>query len=268
MPSFSIVTIVLNNREGFERTAKSVVAQHGADYEWIVIDGGSTDGTLDIIDAYGGVIAYWRSEKDDGIYDAMNAGLARASADYVQFLNSGDFFAGDDALGTVARSVTELPRWPGMILGGALFEYPHGHRVLQRPRRVETYIRHSNPTSHQAIFFDRRLHQQIPYDTTYRIAGDYDAICRVFVRDQNCGYVDDAVVIAQRGGDSFSHSHPILHAKECMRVQRNVLQMNRGSVLHSLIRRARSYAAEYLMSRRRLSRATWPLIRAVRSTVD
>ena len=265
---FSIVTIVLNNKDGLERTAKSVVAQREAEYEWIVIDGGSTDGTLDVIDAYSGSIAYWQSQKDDGIYHAMNAGLARASADYVAFLNSGDFFAGDDSLYRVAQSVAQLPRRPAMILGGALFEYPYGHRVIQKPREVEKYIHHSNPTSHQAIFFDRRLHQQVPYDTSYRIVGDYDSICRVFLRDQSCSYIDDALVVAQRGGDSFSHSHPLLHAKECVRVQRNVLRMGYGSILRSSIRRLRSYVAEYLMSRRRFARVAWPIIRALRVTAD
>jgi putative colanic acid biosynthesis glycosyltransferase len=265
---FSIVTVVLNNKEGFARTAKSVVAQRDAEYEWIVIDGGSTDGTLDVIAEYQGSIDYWQSQKDDGIYDAMNAGLARASADYVGFLNSGDCFAADNTLNSVARAVADLPRMPAMMLGGALFQYPHGHCVIQRPRRVETYIRHSNPTSHQAIFFDRRLHQQVPYDTTYRIVGDYDSICRVFLRDQSCGYIDDPLVVAQRGGESFSHSHPLRHARECVRVQRDVLHMGYGGILQSLLRRGRSYVAEYLMSRRRLAQVTWPIIRAVRSTAD
>jgi putative colanic acid biosynthesis glycosyltransferase len=265
---FSIVTVVLNNRDGLERTAKSVVAQRDAEYEWIVIDGGSTDGTLDVINAYRGSIAYWHSESDGGIYDAMNKGLARASADYVVFLNSGDFFAGGGSLNVVAQAVAHLPRLPAMILGGAIYEYPYGRRLIREPRTVEKYIRHSNPASHQATFFYRSLHQQIPYDTTYRIAGDYDCICRVFLRDQSCSYIDDVVIGAAHGGNSFSHRHPWLHARECIHIQRNVLRMGYGSVLSSSIRRMRSYVAEYLMSRRRLAALTWPIIRAVRGTAD
>ncbi len=265
---FSVVTVVLDNKDGLERTAKSVVAQRSAEFEWIVIDGGSTDGTLDVIEAYAGSITYWHSQKDGGIYDAMNAGLAKASADYVVFLNSGDFFASDDSLNTVAQSTEQLSTRPAMVLGGALYEYPYGHRMIQKPRRLEKYIRHSNPASHQATFFERRLHQQVPYDTTYRITGDYDAICRVHLRDRSCSYVDDVLVVALRGGDSFSHSHPLVHARECVRVQRNVLRIGYGTILLSSIRRVRSYTAEYLMSRRRLAQMTWPIIRSVRSTVD
>jgi putative colanic acid biosynthesis glycosyltransferase len=265
---FSIVTVVRNNRDGLERTARSIVAQRDAAFEWIVIDGGSTDGTLDVINAYSGSISYWQSGKDSGIYDAMNKGLARASADYVLFLNSGDCFSSDDSVNIVARSVAQLARMPAMILAGASYEYPHGHRMIQKPRRVEDYIHHSNPASHQATFFSRRLHQQIPYDTRYRIAGDYDCICRVFLRDQSCSYINNVLVVALRGGSSLTHRHPVIHARECIHIQRKVLRMGYGSILRSSIRRLMAYIAEYLMSRRRLARVTWPIIRAVRSSVD
>ena len=265
---FSIVTINLNNREGLERTAQSVVAQRDAAFEWIVIDGGSTDGSLDVIDAYSEYIGYWQSQKDSGLYYAMNEGLARASGDYVLMLNSGDGFSSDESLNIVTQSVARLPRLPAMILTGAFYEYPHGHRVMQKPRRVEAWIRHSNPASHQATFFDRRLHQQIPYNTRYRVAGDYDAICRVFLRDQSCCYVDRGLISALRGGKSFSHRHPLTHARECIHIQRNVLRMGYGSILLSTTRRLRAYIAEYLMSRRRIAKATWVIIRAVRPTVD
>jgi putative colanic acid biosynthesis glycosyltransferase len=265
---FSIVTVNLNNRAGLERTAQSVVAQRDAVFEWIVIDGGSTDGSLDVIDAYGGLISYWQSRKDDGPYYAMNEGLARASGDYVLMLNSGDSFSGDDSLNTITQSVERLPQLPAMVLTGAVYEYPHGHRVVQKPRRAEQWIRHSNPASHQATFFDRRLHQQIPYDTKYRVAADYDAICHVFQRDQNCSYIDSGLITALRGGKSFSHIHPLLHFKECIQIQRNALHMGYGSIALSSIRRLRAFVAEYLMSRRRIAEATWVIIRTVRSTVD
>jgi putative colanic acid biosynthesis glycosyltransferase len=266
--TFSIITVVRNNREGLERTARSIVAQRDAAFEWIVIDGGSSDGTLDVINAYSGFISYWQSRKDSGIYFAMNEGLARASADYVLFLNSGDCFSSDDSLNIVTRSIAQLERMPAMILAGASYEYPHGHRMIQKPRRVEDYIRHSNPASHQATFFSRSLHQQIPYDTSYRIAGDYDCICRVFLRDQSCSYIDSVLVVALRGGNSITHRQPLIHARECIRIQRKVLRMGYGSILRSSIRRLIVYIAEYLMSRRRLAPVTWPIIRAVRPTVD
>jgi putative colanic acid biosynthesis glycosyltransferase len=266
--TFSIVTINLNNRDGLEQTARSVVAQRDVKWEWIVIDGGSTDGSLDVIDAYSDSIGYWQSQRDDGLYYAMNEGLARATGDYVLMLNSGDYLSSDDSLNIITESVAQLTRLPAMILVGATYEYPHGHRVIQMPRRVEGWIRHSNPASHQATFFNRRLHQQMPYNTKYRVAADYDLICRVFQRDQSCSYIDRGLITALRGGKSFSHKHPVLHGRECIHIQRDDLHMGYGSILLSTIRRLRAYIAENLMSRRRIAQATWMVVRAVRTTID
>ncbi len=94
----SIITINFNNRNGLERTARSIVEQTFRDYEWIVIDGGSTDGSQDILKEYSAHIAFGVSERDGGIYEAMNKGLERASGEYVQFLNSGDSFIDRDVL--------------------------------------------------------------------------------------------------------------------------------------------------------------------------
>lgn len=96
MPSntvkLSIITINLNNKAGLERTIQSVINQTYKDFEYILIDGGSTDGSGDIIKRYEEKINYWVSEKDNGIYNAMNKGILRASGEYCLFINSGDFF--------------------------------------------------------------------------------------------------------------------------------------------------------------------------------
>jgi putative colanic acid biosynthesis glycosyltransferase len=266
--TFSIVTIALNRKEDLERTAKSVAAQRDAVFEWIVIDGGSTDGTLDVIDAHSESIAYWQSEKDDGLYDAMNKGLARASADYVLFLNAGDCFADDNSLQVVAQSIAQLGLMPDMVLAGAAYEFPFGHRMIQKPRKIEDHIHHSTPATHQAVFFSRRVHQHYPYDTSYRIAGDYDCMCRSYLRDESCSYIDDAVVVSSRDERSVTHRHPWVHAKECVRIQRKVLRIGYGSIVRSLLRRQMVYVVTELMSRRGVAPVTWRIIRAVRPTVN
>ena len=86
----SIITINYNNREGLKRTIESVVNQTFTDFEWILIDGGSTDGSKELIEQYSNRFSYWVSEPDNGIYNAMNKGLRAAKGDYLQFLNSGD----------------------------------------------------------------------------------------------------------------------------------------------------------------------------------
>ena len=93
MSRFSIITINLNNFDGLKKTIESVTAQSFKDFEWIVIDGGSTDGSRELIERYQAEMAYWCSEADKGIYNAMNKGIARAHGEYLQFLNSGDILA-------------------------------------------------------------------------------------------------------------------------------------------------------------------------------
>src|SRR5215213_3812369 len=90
MPQFSIISINLNNAEGLQKTFDSVFNQTFTDFEYIIIDGGSSDGSEEIIKENADKFSYWVSEKDDGIYDAMNKGIAKATGDYLLFLNSGD----------------------------------------------------------------------------------------------------------------------------------------------------------------------------------
>lgn len=89
---FSIITINYNNCEGLEKTIQSVIEQSYKGYEYIVIDGGSTDGSIDIIKKYEPSITFWVSEKDSGIYNAMNKGIRHSTGEYLNFMNSGDTF--------------------------------------------------------------------------------------------------------------------------------------------------------------------------------
>lgn len=97
----SIITVNLNNRDGLKRTIDSVVSQTFTDYEWIVIDGGSNDGSRELIEHYSDHFAYWCSEPDKGIYNAMNKGIAHAKGEWLQFLNSGDVLYSNNTLASV-----------------------------------------------------------------------------------------------------------------------------------------------------------------------
>lgn len=87
----SIITVNLNNKDGLQKTIESVISQTCKDFEWIIIDGGSVDGSKDIIEKYSKEIDYWVSESDQGIYHAMNKGILRSHGEYLLFLNSGDY---------------------------------------------------------------------------------------------------------------------------------------------------------------------------------
>ena len=110
---YSIITVNYNNREGLKRTIESVIHQTFRDFEFIVIDGGSTDSSAEVLKAYDEHISYWVSEKDNGIYDAMNKGIRKATGDYLNFMNSGDCFYDDDVL----RNVTAYASDADIITG-------------------------------------------------------------------------------------------------------------------------------------------------------
>ena len=102
-PLFSIITVSYNAKESIEDTINSIVNQTYSNFEYIIVDGGSTDGTLDIIRKYEDKISYWISEPDNGIYDAMNKGLAICKGEWINFMNSGDLFYNDHVLVDIYR---------------------------------------------------------------------------------------------------------------------------------------------------------------------
>ena len=105
-PTFSIITITYNAVRLVEQTLLNVLSQSYPNIEYIVIDGGSTDGTVDIIKRYESGLAYWVSEPDKGIYDAMNKGLQKATGDYVWFINAGDSLCSSDTVSSMGRRIS------------------------------------------------------------------------------------------------------------------------------------------------------------------
>lgn len=167
LPKVSVITVVFNGEAHIEETLLSVLGQTYPNLEYIVIDGGSTDGTVDIIQKYQSRLAYWHSEKDAGIYDAMNKGLAKAAGHWVNFMNAGDTFY---AAETVAEVFTSMQQGPTVIYGGVEILYPDLSRI-QRPG-ILARLWQGMQFSHQAAFIDTKYHQAHPYDITNRIAAD------------------------------------------------------------------------------------------------
>jgi glycosyltransferase involved in cell wall biosynthesis len=163
-PLISIITVVLNNVNQLETAIQSVINQSYQEIEHIIIDGGSTDGTISIIEKYQHRLKYWISKSDRGIYDAMNHGLEHAAGELVLFLNSDDRLA-DDILATVINSVNSHPD----------YDIYHGSIIIDR----QTYVAHGKlPTSipaYQPASFVRRslLNGQEWFDITYKIASDF-----------------------------------------------------------------------------------------------
>ncbi len=198
MPSVSVIVVVLNAREKITETLVSITAQTQSP-ELVVVDGGSTDGTLEIIQAFRDRISVLIVEKDSGIYDAMNKGLRAATGEWVIFLNAGDTFASPGVLRHVAPALSPAHD----VVCGAFTVYWRMHEVLYHQSRLRLG---AMPSSHQAIFTRRGVALRHPFDTALRIGADYDQLCRIVAgKDERIGYTD--VVVARVEGDGFSGRH-------------------------------------------------------------
>lgn len=192
---FSIITIAKNNRAGLACTANSLQNQSFTDYEWIIVDGASADGTAEDLPAYN---AHVISEPDHGIYDAMNKGLARAQGDYVVFMNAGDRFADLETLSVLAKSIQTTQA--DFIYGDA-WEKSKGHKFYKSAHPLK-YLIWGMPTHHQAMVYKRGALDTLPFNTNYKIAADYDFTCRFLQRAQKTHYIRMPLCVFAAGGVS------------------------------------------------------------------
>lgn len=163
---FSIITINYNNCEGLRRTIESVVNQTCRDFEYIIIDGGSTDGSVDVIKQYADQIDYWVSEPDKGIYNAMNKGVAVAKGEYCLFMNSGDTFYTND----VIKQVYKKADFRSDIIVG---DHDSSGEIVSAPEEITGVFLYKNTLCHQSVFIRKMLLDENPYDETYIIAADW-----------------------------------------------------------------------------------------------
>lgn len=184
MTTFSIITIVRNDPVGVTRTLQSVFQQRWTDYELIVQDGASTDETSDILRGFAPWIDSLTIEPDGGIYDAMNRALARATGDWLLFLNAADFFVDEHVLARVAEMLgTEEA---DLVVGKAI-----GHETGKvHQYRNPTQFWAGSTCDHQATFIRRALMQDLKYRETYRIAGDLDFFTRARKQGAQFRHVD------------------------------------------------------------------------------
>lgn len=183
----SIITVNYNDAEGLERTIKSVIAQTFKDYEFIIIDGGSTDGSVDVIKKYKGHINYWVSESDGGIYPGMNKGLRQAKGDYLNFMNGGDCYHSDDVLEKIFSLNTNADIITGTHAENGLRNIGEGGVTM-----LDLY---KWAIDHQASFIRREIALCHPYDEKYRIVSDWKFFIEALILDNCSFYYTDLIVV-------------------------------------------------------------------------
>ena len=176
-PTLTVITVVYNNAADIERTLLSVIGQTYPHIEYVVVDGGSTDGTTHIIGKYADRIARFVSEPDRGIYDAMNKGLALATGDYVLFMNSGDEIYDADTVADIFATAPNADIYYGET---ELFDAHWQSLGLRRHAIPEQFhwksFRYGMNISHQAIYVRRSLAGR--YDQRYQLSADIDWVIR------------------------------------------------------------------------------------------
>ncbi len=200
---FSIITITFNSECYLEDTIASINSQEFPDFEYIIVDGGSTDGTVEIIREYAELDPRirWISEPDNGIADAFNKGIAIASGNIIGILNSDDRYA-PEALRTVAAAVAEHPECD--VFHGNMLRYQGDEPLfLLKPSDVERNIWHEMPLNHPATFVTQKAYRQVgPFDTGLKIAMDYDMMLRLHKAGFCFCYIDEVLAHMRYGGAS------------------------------------------------------------------
>lgn len=174
---FTIITITYNAAQWLERTILSILSQSYGNIEYVIIDGASTDGTVDIIRQYASGISFWISEPDKGLYDAMNKGLQHATGDYVWFINAGDTLPHADLVQRIAQKIEKRKQLPDVIYGETAIVDANGKmlgmRRLRPPKKLSwKSFRMGMLVCHQSFIARREIAPL--YDLNYRLSADYD----------------------------------------------------------------------------------------------
>ena len=205
----SIITITYNSAATLPRALESVRSQTYGDIEHIIVDGASTDGTKELIINYQlSIINYqspkvrWISEPDNGIYNALNKGIAMATGDVIGFLHSDDVLYSPDSIGQIAAAFESSG---ADVVYGDL-EYRHGDKVVRRWRSNAFRrgdLKYGWMPPHPTVYVRREVYRQVgPYDEWFRISADYDMILRIFTAGYKTRYIPQVLVAMETGGAS------------------------------------------------------------------
>lgn len=216
MPKFSIITINYNDKEGLAKTIGSVIGQSWNDYEFLVIDGNSSDGSKEVMAQFADKIDFALSEPDTGVYNAMNKGILAAKGEFVIFMNSGDLFHDAQVL---EKANGLIDGQSDIYYGDVIVKKPHSERHKTYPEKLTFSYFYTGALCHQATFIRRQLfHDHFLYNEDYKIYSDGEffiyTICKIGVPYQ---HIDLIVAIYDFTGISSNPKYEKLHEEERMR---------------------------------------------------
>lgn len=199
-PLFSIITVCYNAEDMIEQTIQSVLEQKCQDYEYIVVDGGSTDGTREILNKYENKLNKYISEPDEGIYDAMNKAARLANGRYIYYLNAGDWFYDKNVLKEVSTLIKKSK--PELLLGYIKIIYQN-YQVLKNTKISRMNLKLGKMPPHQGSFFKLRTLKKLKYfDTQYHSSADFDLMAKAIKQSVSVKHVDLIIANFSAGGTS------------------------------------------------------------------
>lgn len=213
----SIITINYNDVTGLQKTIDSVLMQTWKDFEWIVIDGGSTDGSRDVIEKYKQHFAFWCSEPDKGVYNALNKGVSYAKGEYICCMNAGDCFYESDTL----AKVFEKDHDEDILYGDWIEVYPDKRVLKHEPYPIDFHVFSHQNICHQAMFVKSSHLKQKGFDESYKLLADYARWAEMLLAKCTIAFVDCIVCRYDMGGIS-SNNFELAYA-ESLRIKKEIV---------------------------------------------
>lgn len=187
-PLITIITVCYNAINSIEKTILSVINQTYNSIEYIIIDGGSTDGTIDIIQKYKNKVSHILSESDKGIYDAMNKGIKLATGEWINFMNCGDTFYNFETIQIVAEKISSN-KHIDVLYGNSVIKV-NNTKYMVLPENLECISTHL-PFCHQSTFVRTALAKTYPFDITYRFVADYNFFYQIYNKKHKFQYINE-----------------------------------------------------------------------------
>jgi glycosyltransferase involved in cell wall biosynthesis len=247
MVSISIITAVRNAAAAVPHTLRSIAAQDYPDYEHVVVDGASTDDTVEIVRMSGSRKLNLISERDTGIYDAFNKGVRLARCDVIGFLNAGDTYASPQSLSRIAGAFSD-PQIDAVFGDVVIVDAEHPEVVVRRydsARFSPAQVGYGIMPAHPTLYMRRSVYEKFGlYDASYRIAGDFELVARVFVGGKiRYRRIDEVLVRMPRGGVSTSGPRATYTITREMRraCAQNGISTNYFKLVSRLVRKATEY---------------------------
>ena len=257
----TIITINYNNLNGLRQTINSVIKQTYQEKEYIIIDGGSTDGCKQLIEEKKQYIDYSVSEKDKGLYNAMNKGIQKSTGDYLIFMNSGDIFFDKNVLSEIFENKNYTS---DILYGSTVYNYLQGG-IVRQPRNLKI-MSHELPFCHQSCFIKGNLMRKYQYDESYRFIADYAFFYKCYKEGKTFELIPKIISIYDTKGVSANKSYAkSIYLERCKitHVKPNILGFMKPIIIQNIKKTIKAFLPErfidILMNRPIASNSCRPL---------